>query len=129
VEALLDSGADVNASDRDSTPLMEAAESASPETVRLLLSRGAEVNLKRAQTGWTVLHSAARGDPSGKTVRLLLEKGAEVDARSRYIRMAAVTGHPCWSRSKEALEGRAVADRGGRRCECAMRILHVSERR
>lgn len=107
VEALLDSGADVNASDEDSTPLMAAAKAEYPETVRLLLSRGAEVNVKQAKTAWTALHSAAHGvrttdrDPNGETVRLLLEKGVEVDARSRYINDGGG-----WTPLLVAIEGR-----------------------
>jgi ankyrin repeat protein len=94
VETLLDRGVDVNANHEGDTPLMSAAEDKHPETVRLLLSRGAEVNLKRAKTGWTALHSAAHEesghnrDPEGEIVRLLLDRGAEVNARSKYVNSA-----------------------------------------
>lgn len=59
------------------TALMYAALQGELETVKLLLSRGAEVN----QPGWTALHYAASGGQLS-VVQLLLEHHAYIDAAS-----------------------------------------------
>lgn len=76
---LLDSGANVNASERfGRTALMAAASSGAPEMVQLLLDRGAEVEAKDVY-GATALMIAARRN-SVEIVRLLLKSGAQVNA-------------------------------------------------
>lgn len=59
------------------SPLMMAAIKGDLPGVRLLLERGAQVNLP----GWSPLHYAACG-PDPKIVQLLLDRGAEIDALS-----------------------------------------------
>jgi uncharacterized protein len=67
---------DVNALNQArESALMMAALKGNLEGVRLLLDRGAKVNL----SGWSPLHYAATG-PEPKVVQLLLERGAEIDA-------------------------------------------------
>jgi hypothetical protein len=57
IAVLLDHGADANAQDREGrTALMNAVESGNSEVVRLLLRRGANVNLRA--TGSNALHTA-----------------------------------------------------------------------
>src|SRR5262249_8786407 len=61
VTALLDAGADVNASDKDGVrPLDFAMLYGTPATIRLLIGRGAEVNYVR-HDGDTALMAAAGG--------------------------------------------------------------------
>ena len=86
-ELLADRGADVNAADLFGwTPLHlslfgELGE-LRPETVRLLLERGARVEAETLLAGWRPLHIAAHlGSP--EVVELLLEQGADVKARMR----------------------------------------------
>ncbi len=77
VSALVDAGAQVDAMDRSGqTALLLAAARRDTETVRFLLSKGADPNLKTP-----LIHAvrADRGDPG--TIRLLLERGADPDAR------------------------------------------------
>jgi len=57
------------------TPLMIAALRGEVEAMKLLLSRGAQLN----RSGWTPLHYAASA-PEPDAVALLLERGAAVDA-------------------------------------------------
>jgi ankyrin repeat protein len=87
VEVLLARGADVEARDDGKTLLMKPAEAEHLDMVRLLLSRGADVKARTPETGWTVLHSAARGagvdpvagDPAGEVVRVLVDRGADIN--------------------------------------------------
>src|SRR3972149_2373050 len=63
------------------TPLMLAAASASPETVRLLLDRGANVNAR--STGFPLRYSAlmlAAEHARVENIAILLVHGAEVNA-------------------------------------------------
>lgn len=81
VEALLDTGLDVNAKDQNTwTPLLEAVFGGHSDTIRLLLDRGADVNATD-ETGWTPLMEAAS---KGRTevVKTLLAYGADVHART-----------------------------------------------
>jgi ankyrin repeat protein len=75
------SPAEVNLRDQDGrTPLMHAvlADDADPAIVKLLIERGADVNLVDVDQKWSALHFAAR-DQKEAIVRALLEAGADVD--------------------------------------------------
>jgi len=79
VSALIAAGADVNARVRGHVPpLSSATRWGTPEIVRLLLEKGADVNYRDSLTGETALTIAAGFAPA-ETVGLLLERGAEVD--------------------------------------------------
>ena len=88
VEALLDSGADIEARDPDgSTPLLPAAAFAQTDVFKLLLRRGARVDV-RDKDGNTPLIAAscecavATMNDAYDVVKLLLEKGSDVNARA-----------------------------------------------
>jgi ankyrin repeat protein len=55
------------------------AEDADADTVKLLISQGADVNATDNDQKWTALHFAAR-DQKEDHVRVLLDAGASVDA-------------------------------------------------
>jgi len=83
VEALLNTGADVNLPSRESmkvTPLASAAAAKQTEIARLLIAHGANVNA-RAASGHIPLHEAA-GNGNVELVTLLIENGADVNART-----------------------------------------------
>lgn len=78
VKVLLDGGADPNAcSDRCGTPLSEAAKSGNVKVAKLLLEKGASVNLG-GPTHEAVLNNRY------EMVEFLLKNGAEVNARRIY---------------------------------------------
>jgi len=80
VEALLDSGADINARDeRNQTALHQAANRGHTPIVKLLLERGSDVNAKNLFGQTPLLAPVYRG--SLDTVRALLGAGADVDSR------------------------------------------------
>jgi ankyrin repeat protein len=96
VRLLLDHGAYTNArTDREITPLSEAARGGHEAVVRLLLDSGADANTR---TDWeiTPLSEAAR-EGHEAVVRLLLDRGADVNARtgcgSTSLSKAARGGH------------------------------------
>lgn len=82
VEALLNFGAEVNASTREAmkvTPLHSAAAARQLPIARVLINHGANVNATAAEGGFTPLHeAAANGDI--EFAKLLLEHGAEINA-------------------------------------------------
>jgi ankyrin repeat protein len=83
---LLKSPGDLNVRDRRGgvTPLMHAAALGSPDTMRLLLDKGADVNARSAAGATALMWAAA--DPA--KVRLLVERGADVKAVSESGRTA-----------------------------------------
>ena len=80
---------------KDVTGLQIAASFGLAKIVRLLLSSGADVNVKD-RDGWTALHWAAQNGHSA-VVQLLLEKGADINAKDQDGRTAlywaAQNGH------------------------------------
>ena len=83
MQKLLSGGADPNARDEIGEPiLLLGAYNGNTEVVKLLLEKGADVNVKRADDGTTALWIASY---EGKTevVKLLLEKGADVNVKDK----------------------------------------------
>lgn len=77
VKKMIDMGADVNvASNRYSTALMAAAKIGHPDIVKLLVSKGANINARNADHNITPLIWAANGGHLS-IVKFLLEKGAD----------------------------------------------------
>jgi ankyrin repeat protein len=87
LKAMLDkeSGANV-ADDRGITPLMYAAEIGSPDAMRLLIDRGADVNAQNAFGSTALMWSVS--DPA--KVRLLLDHGAQADTVAKSGRTALI---------------------------------------
>ena len=85
VNALLDAGAEVNVTTRESmkvTPLHSAAAAKQVAIARVLIGRGAKVNAAQPESGFTPLHEAAlNGDI--EFARLLLEHGADINAKMK----------------------------------------------
>ena len=90
VRALLDSGlsADthIDYGENFETPLMKAARSGTLEIARLLLARGADVNVQDGEQT-TALEAAISRDQTAM-VALLLEKGAEPNTVNKYMQSA-----------------------------------------
>ena len=78
VDALLQSGADVNAAlSGDGSPLIAAARNGRVDVVRHLLDRGADVNMAVPGDGSPLIEAARRG--ATEVVGLLLDRGADVN--------------------------------------------------
>jgi ankyrin repeat protein len=86
LDALIKAGADVRKADAalhdGRTLLMLSARTGSVEALRLLLSKGANVNAVETRTGTTALMWAAL-ENRAEAVRLLTNAGADVNARSK----------------------------------------------
>ena len=78
------------------TPLIQAALKGHADAVRVLTSRGAEVNKPETCLGQTPLHAAAQEDLV-PVIELLMSKGARHDVRDKYgqtpLHIAAFKGH------------------------------------
>jgi tetratricopeptide (TPR) repeat protein len=99
VKELLDKGANVNEF-KYGTALMIAAQDGRLEIARLLIDRGADINVQ-SNMGWTALGLAADGGHTDM-VDLLITKGADVDASIAAIKKWAewTAGPPVSSPSK-----------------------------
>lgn len=96
VEALVESGADVNVSFADGkTPLMVVGKRGMASLVEKMLKAGARVNAANNNGGTALMFSAITGDV--RTVSLMLDAGAEVNAVGANLwgalMVAAVKGH------------------------------------
>ncbi|NIP26423.1 MAG: ankyrin repeat domain-containing protein, partial [Phycisphaerae bacterium] len=88
VKDLLAQGADINAKDAiGATALLGAARNGHPETVELLLAKGAVVDVQLAGSGATPLMYASLNGHNDIVVALL-DKGAEVNRKSKRGRPA-----------------------------------------
>jgi ankyrin repeat protein len=108
VRSLLDQGVNVNAKDSalGCTALVYAAQWDKPDVVRLLLARGADINM--IGNGYTPLTMAAF---LGRTdiVRILIDKGADVNKADESGKIAAgdemiVSGRTALTTATDALE-------------------------
>jgi ankyrin repeat protein len=80
-EFLIESGADVNASDKDGeTPLTNAIKREHVEVVQLLLDRGAKVNIKDVREFTPMTTAAAAGNL--EIIRSLVKAGADLKAQT-----------------------------------------------
>ena len=95
VHRILDSGADVNISSNNFTPLHASVYWGRRDIAELLLNKGADVNAK-TKTGMTPLMLATFGG-NPFMVELLLNKGADISASdsktNTAISLAACRGH------------------------------------
>lgn len=91
VSALLDAGYPLDASlgVEGQTPLADAVDEGQASVAKLLLDRGADVNLRRGGTSALTV-ACLRGD--AEMVRLLLSRGAEVRPRELYSAMGPARG-------------------------------------
>lgn len=77
---LINEGIDINIQDKNGrTALMEAASRGNYKIVKLLIDRGAKINLK-SNLGETAIHLSVKLYPCFPLVKLLVEKGAAVNA-------------------------------------------------
>lgn len=75
-------GADLNCVFGDKTALNEAVWKNLPDTVKILLNGGANVNLKNSERGATALHYAVE-EGNKNIVKILLDAGADVYAQDK----------------------------------------------
>lgn len=85
VEGLVNLGADINMVNESSSPLIEACSHGNHNMVKLLLDRGARVDLQAIDGTFPLLAASGRKN-EGKLeiVMSLLEHGADINARSKY---------------------------------------------
>jgi ankyrin repeat protein len=87
IKTLLDEGVSANAEGPDGiTPLMVAAETGSPEAMKMLIDRGADVNGRNTYGSTALMWSVT----DLKKVRLLLDHGADVNVAARSGRTALI---------------------------------------
>lgn len=117
VRALLDAGADPNAGNRyGATALSFACDKGHAEVVKLLLERGARVDVKDTFYNSTpVVWAAMKGH--AEVLRALLEKGADAPTA---LSTAVMSGHPA--------AVKVVLDRGGLPADALTESLVAAER-
>ena len=80
LQAMIDHGADVNATNKKSiTPLMHACENGDVDAINILLDAGADPNIAD-EDGYTSLHDAVEGFCSTESLRAIIDHGADVNA-------------------------------------------------
>ena len=93
---VLDEGADVNAMAKGVTMIDVATIEGHPDVVRLLLSRGASIDMAANEGNSTVLHTAAQYNRA-EIAGVLIDAGADVSARDKFqmqpLHYAAQKGH------------------------------------
>ena len=81
-QLLIDYGADINAADNEGrTPVFYARDTKAMKALEFLAKHGADINARRADDGWTVLHSAAAFDLV-EFVNALMRNGANIEDRN-----------------------------------------------
>lgn len=115
VDLLLKAGADLEAlNGYGDTPLMEALQSYSPHITKLLLQRGAAVDVKaRNNDGQTLLMMAAGNSSSEEFLDLLITSGSDVHAISNQgetALMMAAKGNECVKAIRLLLDSGAEID-------------------
>jgi uncharacterized protein len=91
VAALVDAGADVNATDSSGTTvLMLAAASGDAEAISVLADHGAKVDARERAMGQTALMFAAARNRV-RAIHLLVARGARVDATNEVVNLTALT--------------------------------------
>lgn len=93
---LLDNGAKINEKDSDgNTALWKAVGNNDTAAVRLLLDRGADIDIRNKHLATPLANATTSGDGE-RVTRLLLDRGAEIDAKNTYgstpIRSAIIHG-------------------------------------
>src|SRR5262245_13053793 len=92
-EALIEAGADVNARDgHGETAIFGAAAWGRSDVVRLLISKGAEVNLTEPLRAYSPLHWAA-SHGNVETIRVLVEAGADPTLADRLGKLPVDVAH------------------------------------
>lgn len=86
IEALIASGADVNAKGRgDWRPLQIAASQCKLDIAELLVAKGADINANDNENGWSSLHRASANSNSNvDVIAFLLAKGADINKKGKY---------------------------------------------
>lgn len=79
---IINSGIDVNESDRGSYLLHVACFRGNPEIVKLLIAKGADIHQVAGDGAAPIVH-AGHGDTTGEIVQLLIDKGARVDVEDK----------------------------------------------
>jgi FOG: Ankyrin repeat len=80
IKRLLDKGADINAKDNDFTLLMKAATEGYVKTSKLLIDKGAYIDVKTDEGSTALICAARAGYP--KIVELLINAGANVKVKN-----------------------------------------------
>ncbi len=84
VLTLLQAGVSINAIDSSgTTALMAASSNGMKDTVKLLIDKGADLNIRRKTDGWSAL-TLASFFGFDNVVRLLLDGGADVNEKNNY---------------------------------------------
>ncbi len=78
VKGMIDSGIDLNGQIEDKTALMVASVKSDLTTLKILIEKGANLNVQSITAKTTALHFALNSSQSG-TIKLLVEKGADLN--------------------------------------------------